>query len=72
MDRVIPESTACLYTVKPDDSLASIARAVTGSADYSAIWVQNRSLIGQNPNSIAPGMVLTIPGIEVKTEEDDW
>ncbi len=70
MERVIPERTASVYTVKKYDTLSGIARQQTGSADYAAIWAQNRELIGDNPNNITPGMVLTIPGDTV--QEADW
>ncbi len=72
MERVIPERSASLYTVKRYDTLSGIARQQTGSADYAAIWAQNKDLIGDNPNSITPGMVLTIPGSETSKEEGDW
>lgn len=71
MERVIPERSASLYTVKKYDTLSSIARQQTGSADYAAIWAQNKDLIGDNPNAITPGMVLTIPGSEA-SKEDNW
>ena len=70
MERVIPERTASVYTVKKYDTLSGIARQQTGSADYAAIWAQNREQIGDNPNNITPGMVLTIPGDTV--QEADW
>ena len=71
MARVNPERYAARYTVRSGDTLSSIARQQTGSADYSAIWMQNRDLIGDNPNDITPGMVLLIPGA-ASDEEDDW
>lgn len=76
MNRVIPERLPKMYTVKEGDTLSSIARQQTGSADYSAIYEQNRGLIGDNPNHITPGMVLSIPGdpdAEAEDqEEDEW
>lgn len=50
------------YTVKSGDCLSTIARKLTGSASWQAIYEQNKSIIGSNPNLIKPGQVLTIPG----------
>lgn len=71
MTRVTPENTAQSYTVKQYDSIAAIARRLTGSTDYSAIYEQNKSIIGDNPNNLAVGMVLQIPGATASTD-DDW
>lgn len=49
------------YTVKRGDSLSSIARKLTGSADWRALYEQNKSIIGSNPNLIRDGAVLVIP-----------
>lgn len=70
MKRVTPETMARTYTVRAYDTLAAIARKTTGSADYSAIYEQNKDLIGDNPNNLVAGMVLTIPGDVAP--EDDW
>lgn len=71
MNRVIPDVIARSYTVRAGDSLATIARRHTGSADYTAIYEQNKDLIGSNPNDISIGMVLTLPGSAVP-EDGDW
>ncbi|MBQ0079696.1 MAG: LysM peptidoglycan-binding domain-containing protein [Eubacterium sp.] len=70
MERVTPERNTQNYTVKAGDTLASIARRLTGSADYSAIYEQNKDLIGSNPNNITAGLVLLIPG--TGTSDDEW
>lgn len=70
MKRVIPDIKAQAYTVRKNDSLATIAMKQTGSADYTAIYEQNKDLIGSNPNDISVGMVLTIPGASVVSDED--
>lgn len=49
------------YTVKRGDSLSSIARKLTGSADWHALYEQNKGIIGSNPNLIRDGTVLVIP-----------
>ena len=57
-----PAKPARDYTVKSGDSLSAIARKLTGSTNWQAIYEQNKAVIGSNPNMIKPGQVLTIPG----------
>ena len=56
------ETATQSYTVKSGDTLSGIARKLTGSSSWQAIYEQNKSVIGSNPNLIKPGQVLTIPG----------
>ncbi len=49
------------YVVKKGDTLSGIARKLTGSADWQALYRLNRATIGDNPDYIQIGMVLTIP-----------
>ena len=56
------ETATQSYTVKTGDTLSGIARKLTGSTSWQAIYEQNKSVIGSNPNLIKPGQVLTIPG----------
>lgn len=59
--RTEPERNATMvYTVKEGDSLASIARKCTGSADESAIYEQNKEVIGSNPVWVELGWDLLI------------
>jgi len=58
-----PETTKTQnYTVKSGDTLSGIARKLTGSTNWQTIYAQNKDVIGNNPNNIKPGQVLTIPG----------
>lgn len=49
------------YTVKSGDSLSVIAKRLTGDANnWRAIYNQNKSVIGGNPNKISVGQKLVI------------
>lgn len=49
------------YEVKAGDTLSKIAKKVTGStANWQAIYNQNKGVIGGNPNKIYPGQKLVI------------
>ena len=64
--RTEPETASgTTYTVKAGDSLSTIARQLTGSADWKAIYEQNKDAIGADPNMITDGMTLTIPSARV-------
>lgn len=69
MNRVTKEVQAQTYVVHKGDCLSAIARRLTGSADYSAIYEQNKDVIGDNPNNLTAGMELIIPGNDVS---EDW
>ena len=50
------------YTVAEGDSLWNISKSQYGDgAKYTEIQEANKDVIGNNPNSISPGQVLTIP-----------
>ncbi len=59
--------SATTYTVKAGDCLSTIARQLTGSADWNAIYEQNKAVIGSNPSSIDVRMTLTIPNARAET-----
>lgn len=60
--RVDNTTTPKTYTVKQGDCLWNIAKALYGSgADYTKIYDANKGTIGNNPNLLYPGQVLTIP-----------
>jgi LysM repeat protein len=47
------------YTVQPGDTLASISRQFCTT--WQQIYNLNRAIIGPNPDSVKPGMVLQVP-----------
>ncbi|MFJ7155442.1 LysM peptidoglycan-binding domain-containing protein [Streptomyces sp. NPDC101118] len=58
-----PAARKRTYTVKPGDSLAAIARTQLGNeARWRELYAMNRGVIGNSPDMIHPGMVLTLPG----------
>lgn len=60
-NRETKKVSSTIYTVKQGDSLSSIARRLTGDADnWRAIYNQNKSVIGGNPNLIKSGQKLVI------------
>ncbi len=59
IDNTVPAST---YTVTNGDCLYNIAKKFYGDGDYyTKIYEANKSIIGNNPNDIYSGQVLTIP-----------
>ena len=57
-----PAKTGQTYTVKSGDTLWAIAKKHLGSGNrWPEIYDKNRSVIGDNPDLIKPGQVLTIP-----------
>lgn len=49
------------YTVKKGDCLSAITKSQTGkSSNWKAIYADNKSVIGSNPNKIKPGQKLKI------------
>ena len=50
------------YTVVKGDSLSRIAKTIYGQAGkWHLIYDANKAVIGNNPDLIKPGQVLTIP-----------
>lgn len=55
------EVSSTTYTVIKGDNLSKIAKKLTGSsANWKAIYEQNKEVIGGNPNLIYPGQQLVI------------
>lgn len=60
-DRSAKEVKSTTYTVVSGDNLSKIAKNITGnSANWKAIYEQNKGVIGGNPNLIYPGQQLVI------------
>lgn len=60
-DRSAKEVKSTTYTVVSGDNLSKIAKNLTGSsANWKAIYEQNKGVIGGNPNLIYPGQQLVI------------
>ena len=59
--RAAKEVQSTTYTVVKGDNLSKIAKNLTGSsANWQAIYNQNKGVIGGNPNLIYPGQQLVI------------
>ena len=57
-----PAPAATTHTVAPGDTLWAIAKKHLGEGKrWPEIYEQNRAVIGDNPDRIKPGQVLTIP-----------
>lgn len=60
-NRQTKEITDAAYTVKKGDSLFKISKHLTGSsANWLAVYEQNKDAIGDNPSRIYPGQKLVI------------
>lgn len=55
-----PGAGTIRYIVQPGDNLTLIAQKICGNDNWQKIYDQNRAVIGNNPNVIFPGQVLTI------------
>lgn len=61
-DAPSPEIENKTYTVQKGDCLWNITKACTGNGtDWQALYELNKEIIGNNPNLIKPGQVLTLP-----------
>lgn len=59
--RPVKEIEDAIYTVKKGDDLCKIAKVVTGSsANWRAVYLQNKELIGDNPEVLFPGQRLVV------------
>lgn len=49
------------HTVRPGETLYSIAEAYYGSGEYAAFIFRHNDTVIQDPNRIYPAQVITIP-----------
>jgi nucleoid-associated protein YgaU len=57
-----PPPAAKTYTVAPGDTLWAIAKKHLGAGTrWTELYEKNRAVIGDNPDRIKPGQVLTLP-----------
>jgi nucleoid-associated protein YgaU len=55
-------ATTKTYTVKAGDSLSDIAQSEMGDGNrWPELYAANKEAVGENPDMIHPGLVLTIP-----------
>jgi LysM repeat protein len=59
---VAASAPATRYVVQPGDTLSSIAARFAVRGGWPALYTLNLQTLGQNPNAIHPGTVLTVPG----------
>ncbi|MBC2903286.1 transglycosylase family protein [Streptomyces cupreus] len=50
-----------MHTVKPGDTLSSIARKYRIPGGWQALYQANKQTVGHDPNRVQPGMLLVIP-----------
>ena len=50
------------YTVRPGDTLATIADSFDVDGGWSALYAENEQAIGADPNHIVVGQTLDVPG----------
>jgi LysM repeat protein len=62
-----PAEHAVTWTVRPGDTLSSIAAALGLPGGWQALYAANRPLIGPDPGLIHAGTVLTVPGRQQPT-----
>jgi hypothetical protein len=61
--RLVPRAT---YRIKTGDTLSRLSLKYYGSKCYwLIIWETNRATIGQDPNRLSAGRVLTIPQLSI-------
>lgn len=59
------------YTVVRGDTLSKIATAQRVDGGWQALYAENKSVIGSNPNLIIPGQKLTIPAVKYVVKKGD-
>ncbi|TDF40730.1 LysM peptidoglycan-binding domain-containing protein [Streptomyces sp. WAC05374] len=51
------------HTVQPHDTLTAVARRFKVPGGWKALYQGNRKTVGTDPNTIRPGMLLSLPGL---------
>lgn len=59
------------YTVVRGDTLSKIAVAKKVDGGWQALYAENKSVVGSNPNLIYPGQKLTIPAVKYVVKRGD-
>jgi LysM repeat protein len=53
---------AATWTVRPGDTLTSIAASFAVNGGWQALYAANRAAVGPDPDLVRPGTILTLPG----------
>lgn len=64
-------SSSDKYTVKSGDTLSKIAVAQDVDGGWQALYAENKTVIGSNPNLIYPGQKLAIPAVKYVVKKGD-
>jgi murein DD-endopeptidase MepM/ murein hydrolase activator NlpD len=60
------------YTVVRGDTLSKIAVAQDVDGGWQALYAENKSVVGSNPNLIYPGQKLTLPAVKYVVKKGDY
>ena len=61
MQRTSKELEGTIYTIKKGDDLFKVSKTMTGStANWLALYKQNKDIIGDNPKALFPGQRLVV------------
>ena len=55
------------YVIQPGDTLSAIAARFAVRGGWPALYAANRDRIGPDPDTIRPGTILTLPGVQALT-----
>ena len=65
-------TTGDKYTVKRGDTLSKIAVAQDVDGGWQALYAENKSVVGSNPNLIFPGQKLSLPAVKYVVKKGDY
>src|SRR5690606_23005678 len=66
-----PTTSSDKYTVVRGDTLSKIAVAKGVEGGWQALYAENKSVVGSNPNLIFPGQKLTLPAVKYVVKKGD-